>query len=179
MGRWVYREGKKGPISSYFRSYFFACLIFNFIGLIGCMSVKYFDSDGEITKAKWKGAFAGLAFSVAGFAWMIVVTSISDNKFLIAIGAFILLAGFIFGICYKYQPHKKTQSQHLSLTRNNNVEEMTRWVEAYLRNIGMSQIAISAAVSDGKLSASYNLIREKPSISKEDFLIAMEMYEFL
>ena len=48
MGRWVYREGKKGPISSYFRSYFFAGFLFNFIGLIACMSVKYYDE--EITK---------------------------------------------------------------------------------------------------------------------------------
>ena len=58
-------------------------------------------------------------------------------------------------------------------------QEMKLWVEAYLRNIGMNSVAISVAVSDGKLSKSYNLIRRKPSMSKEDFLIEMEMYEFL
>ena len=179
MGRWVYREGKKGPISSYFRSYFFACLIFNFIGLIGCISVKYYDE--EITKAKWNGAFTGLAFSVAGFAWAIIATSAIKNSALVVMTAFILLAGILFGILFKYGG--TTEAEDVSVptaaTQSISSQEMTLWVEAYLRNIGMSSVAISVAVSDGKLSKSYNLIRRKPSISKEDFLIAMEMYEFL
>lgn len=179
MGRWVYREGKKGPISSYFRSYFFACLIFNFIGLIGCISVKYYDE--EITKAKWKGAFAGLAFSIAGFAWAIIATSAIKNNALVVITTFILLAGVFFGILYKYggQEENRTPATTSTPTQIVSPQEMKLWVEAYLRNIGLNQVAIGAAVSDGKLSASYNLIRKKPSISKEDFLIEMEMYEFL
>ena len=179
MGRWVYREGKKGPISSYFRSYFFACLIFNFIGLIGCISVKYYDE--EITKAKWKGAFAGLAFSVAGFVWAIIATSAIKNNALVVITAFILLAGVFFGILYKYggQEEDETPVTTSTPTQSISSQEMKLWVEAYLCNIGMNSVAISAAVSDGKLSKSYNLIRRKPSMSKEDFLIEMEMYEFL
>ena len=179
MGRWVYREGKKGPISSYFRSYFFACLIFNFIGLIGCISVKYYDE--EITKAKWKGAFAGLAFSIAGFAWAIIATSAIKNNALVVITTFILLAGVFFGILYKYggQEEDETPVTTSTPTQSISSQEMKLWVEAYLRNIGMNSVAISAAVSDGKLSKSYNLIRRKPSMSKEDFLIEMEMYEFL
>ena len=95
--------------------------------------------------------------------------------------AFILLAGILFGILFKYGG--TTEAEDVSVptaaTQSISSQEMTLWVEAYLRNIGMSSVAISVAVSDGKLSKSYNLIRRKPSISKEDFLIAMEMYEFL
>ena len=178
MGRWVYREGKKGPISSYFRSYFFACLVFNFIGLIACMSVKYYDE--EITKAKWKGAFSGFAFSVSGFAWAIIATSAIKNNALVIITALILLSGVLFGALYKYGGQEEETSITTPPTKQSiSPQEMKLWVEAYLRNIGMNSVAISAAVSDGKLSKSYNLIRRKPSMSKEDFLIEMEMYEFL
>ena len=179
MGRWVYKEGKKGPISSYFRSYFFACLVFNFIGLIACMSVKYYDE--AITKAKWKGAFTGLAFSIAGFAWAIIATSAIKNNALVIITALILLAGVLFGVLYKYggQENEETSVATPTSTQSISPQEMKLWVEAYLRNIGMNSVAISVAVSDGKLSKSYNLIRRKPSMSKEDFLIEMEMYEFL
>lgn len=179
MGRWVYREGKKEPISNYFRSYFFACLIFNFIGLIACMSVKYYDE--EITKAKWKGAFTGLAFSVTGFAWAIIATSAIKNGALVVITALILLAGILFGILYKYGGATETEDASVltAPTQSISSQEMTLWVEAYLRNIGMSQAAIKVAVSGSKLSKSFALIKRKPSISKDDFLIAMEMYEFL
>lgn len=179
MGRWVYREGKKGPISSYLRSYFFACLIFNFIGLIACMSVKYYDK--EITKAKWKGAFTGLAFSVTGFAWAIIATSAIKNGALVVITALILLVGILFGILYKYGGATEVEEASAPSTPTKSIssQEMTLWVEAYLRNIGMSQTAIKVAVSSGKLSKSFALIKRKPSISKEDFLIAMDMFEFL
>ena len=180
MGRWVYREGKKGPISSYFRSYFFACLIFNFIGLIGCISVKYYDE--EITKAKWRGAFTGLAFGVSGFAWTIIGTTyINNNALVVVIAILIILTSIIFGILYKYggQEKETAQTATSATTQSISSQEMTLWVEAYLRNIGMSSVAISVAASGGKLSKSYNLIRRKPSMSKEDFLIEMEMYEFL
>ena len=179
MGRWVYREGKKEPLSNYFRSYFFACLIFNFIGLIACMSVKYYDE--AITKAKWKGAFTGLAFSIAGFAWAIIATSAIKNGALVIITALILVVGVCFGILYKYggQENEETSVATPTSTQSISPQEMKLWVEAYLRNIGMTSAVISIAASGSKLSRSYNLIRRKPSISKEDFLIAMEMYEFL
>ena len=179
MGRWVYREGKKEPLSNYFRSYFFACLIFNFIGLIGCISVKYYDE--EITKAKWKGAFTGLAFSVAGFAWAIIATSAIKNNALVIITALILLAGVLFGVLYKYGGQEKEAAPTATSTSTQSIspQEMKLWVEAYLRNIGMNSAAISLAVSDNKLSKSYALIKRKPSISQEDFLIAMDMFEFL
>ena len=179
MGRWVYREGKKGPISSYFRSYFFACLVFNFIGLLACMSVKYYDE--EITKAKWKGAFAGLAFSVSGFAWAIIATTAIKNNALVIITAFILLVGVLFGILYKYGGQEKDETPTATSTPTQSIspQEMKLWVEAYLRNIGMTSTVISVATSAGKLSKSYNMIKRKPSISKEDFLIEMGMYEFL
>lgn len=179
MGRWVYREGKKEPLSNYFRSYFFACLIFNFIGLIGCISVKYYDE--EITKAKWKGAFTGLAFSVVGFAWAIIATSAIKNNALVIITALILLAGVLFGVLYKYGGQEKEAAPTATSTSTQSIspQEMKLWVEAYLRNIGMNSAAISVAVSDNKLSKSYALIKRKPSISQEDFLIAMDMFEFL
>lgn len=179
MGRWVYREGKKEPISNYFRSYFFACLIFNFIGLIACMSVKYYDE--AITKAKWKGAFTGLAFSVSGFAWAIIATSAIKNNALVVITALILLAGILFGILYKYggATEAENASAPTVVAQSISSQEMQLWVEAYLRNIGMNSAAISVAVSGSKLSKCYALIKRKPSISKEDFLIAMEMFEFL
>ena len=179
MGRWVYREGKKEPLSNYFRSYFFACLIFNFIGLIGCISVKYYDE--EITKAKWRGTFTGLAFSVTGFAWAIIATSAIKNGALVVITALILLAGILFGILYQYGGATEAEETFAPTapTQSISSQEMTLWVEAYLRNIGMSQAAIKVAVSSGKLSKSFALIKRKPSISKEDFLIAMDMFEFL
>ena len=179
MGKWVYKDGKKGPVSSYFRSYFFAGLIFNFIGLIGCISVKYYDE--EITKAKWRGAFTGLGFSVAGFAWAIIATSTIKNNALVVITALILLIGVFFGILYKYGEREGAKVPVTSPTPVQSISsrEMKLWVKAYLRNIAMNEAAISAAVSDGKLSKSYNLIRKRPSISKEDFLIAIDMLEFL
>ena len=180
MGRWVYREGKKGPISSYFRSYFFAGFLFNFIGLIACMSVKYYDE--EITKAKWKGAFIGFSFSVLGFVWTIIGTTYFNNNVLvIVISIFMVLASILFGILYKYGGQEKDETPTATSTPTKSIspQEMKLWVEAYLCNVGMNAAAISVAVSDGKLSKSYNLIRRKPSMSKEDFLIEMEMYEFL
>ena len=92
-----------------------------------------------------------------------------------------VLASILFGILYKYggQENEETSVATPTSTQNISPQEMKLWVEAYLRNIGMNSVAISAAVSDGKLSKSYNLIRRKPSMSKEDFLIEMEMYEFL
>ena len=179
MGKWVYREGKKEPLSNYFRSYFFACLIFNFIGLIGCISVKYYDE--EITKAKWKGAFTGLAFSVVGIAWAIIATSAIKNNALVVITALILVAGVFFGILYKYGGQEKDETPTATSTPTQSIspQEMKLWVEAYLRNIGMNSAAISVAVSGSKLSKSFALIKRKPSISKEDFLIAMDMFEFL
>ena len=180
MGRWVYREGKKGPISSYFRSYFFAGFLFNFIGLIACMSVKYYDE--KITKAKWKGAFIGFSFSVLGFVWTIIGTTYFNNNVLVVvISIFMVLASILFGILYKYGGQENEETSVATPTSNQSIspQEMKLWVEAYLRNIGMTSAVISVAVSSSKLSRSYNLIRRKPSISKEDFLIAMEMYEFL
>ena len=178
MGRWVYREGKKGPISGYFRSYFFCGLLFNFIGIFACMSVKYYDE--EITKAQWKGLFSGLGFSTSGIAWTIIASSAIKNNALIIISLLIQVAGILFGIFYNYKGNGVSDLiKAPSSSSQISSKEMALWVEAYLRNIGLSSIAISAAVSDGKLSASYHLIRRKPSISKEDFLIEMEMYEFL
>ncbi len=101
MGKWVYREGKKSPLSSYFRSYFFCCLFFNFIGIFGCMSVKYYDE--EITKAKWRGALTGVAFSVSGFAWAIIATTAIKINALVVITLLILVAGIFFGILYNYK----------------------------------------------------------------------------
>ena len=143
------------------------------------MSLKYYDE--EITKAKWKGAFAGLSFSIAGIAWAIIATSSIKNNALVVITAFILLAGVFFGILYKYGGQEEDETPVTTSTPAQSIssQEMKLWVEAYLRNIGMSQTAIKVAVSSGKLSKSFALIKRKPSISKEDFLIAMDMFEFL
>ena len=145
----------------------------------GCISVKYYDE--EITKAKWKGAFTGLAFSVVGFAWAIIATSAIKNNALVIITALILLAGVLFGVLYKYGGQEKEAAPTATSTSTQSIspQEMKLWVEAYLRNIGMNSAAISVAVSDNKLSKSYALIKRKPSISQEDFLIAMDMFEFL
>lgn len=180
MGRWVYREGRKEPLSNFFRSYFFACLIFNFIGLISCIFIRYYDK--EITKAKWKGAFAGLGFGIIGFAWTIVASAvIKNNALTVIIALFILLTAILFGIIYKYGEKYVNISENTPIAPSQSItsQEMTLWVEAYLRNIGMNQNAINAAVSNSRLSKSYALIRKKPSISKEDFLIAMDMFDFL
>ena len=178
MGRWVYREGKKGTTSSYFRSYFFCGLLCNFIGIFACMAVKYYDE--EITKAQWKGLFSGIGFSTSGIAWAIIASSVIKNNTLVIITLFIQISGILFGILYSYKGNSTIESSKTpSSAFQTSSKEKALWVEAYLRNIGMSSIAIGAAVSDGKLNASYKLIRRKPSISKEDFLIEMEMYEFL
>ena len=177
MGRWVYKEAKRESLTNYFRSYFFAGLICNFIGLIAGIAVKYYDD--EITAAKWKGVFAGLGFSVSGFGWAIFATSVLKNGTLAIFTLLILLSGILFGIFYKYKSPKAHNMIKAPINNNISTEEMVLWVQAYLRNIGLNEIAIGVAISDGNVSQSYNLIRKRPSISKEDFLIEMEMYEFL
>ena len=107
MGRWVTRNVKKAPLSKIFKSYFFAGLIFNFIGIIACILVKYYDD--EVTKAKWKGVFSGLGFSVAGFAWAIIATTAIKINSLVIITAFILMAGILFGALYKFGGQNETE----------------------------------------------------------------------
>ena len=178
MGKWVYKAVKKGSLAGCFRGYFFCGLLFNFIGIFACMSVKCYDE--EITKAQWRGLLTGLGFSSLAIAWAIIASSAIKNNALISITLLIQLSGILFGIFFNYKGNSASDSiKAPSSSSQINSKEMALWVEAYLRNIGMNSIAIGAAVSDGKLNASYKLIRRKPSISKEDFLIEMEMYEFL
>ena len=103
MGRWVYKEVKKEPLKNYFRSYFFAGLIFNFIGLLSAMSVKYYDE--EITKAKWLGAISGFGFSAGGFLFIIVFSGTNTvlNRVGAVIAVIIWLIGVVFGIVYNYK----------------------------------------------------------------------------
>jgi len=101
MARWEYHEAKREPLSKMFRSFFYAGLFGNFIGLIAAISVKYFDD--EVTAAKWKGVLSGLAFSVTGFAWAIIATSAIKIPALVAITFLILVSGIIFGACFNYK----------------------------------------------------------------------------
>ena len=102
MGKWIYREGKREPLSNYFRSYFFAGFLFHFIGLMSSATVKYYDD--QITKAKWLGVITGFGFNIAGIVLPLILSSIIENK---RIAGFfwigILLAGFLFGVLYKYK----------------------------------------------------------------------------
>lgn len=50
-------------------------------------------------------------------------------------------------------------------------------VIAYLRNFKLSEITITEAVVDSKLEQSYQLIKDNPKITKEEFLRIMEIEE--
>ena len=178
MGRMVYRVSKKEPLQNYFRSYFFAGLFFNFIGVLSCLSVKYYDE--EITKAQWKGVFTGFAFSIVGLAGNIIASSaIQSTAVYIIIALFLLSAEVLFGILYKYKGNGKAKQSitEPKFLQNISPQEASPWIEFYLAYIGISQDTIKKALSDTNLSKCFMLIQKNPFISKEDFLIAMDLVD--
>lgn len=49
----------------------------------------------------------------------------------------------------------------------------------YLQSLGLDMITIGEAVEDQKLEKSYQLIKENPQITKNEFLEKMEIEEFV
>ena len=55
--------------------------------------------------------------------------------------------------------------------------EMGILVMDYLQTLGMSMMTVGTAISDKNLKKSYQLIKDNPQISKQDFLNQMGIEE--
>ena len=56
--------------------------------------------------------------------------------------------------------------------------KMGSLVSNYLKELGTDPVTIAEAVSDNNYKKSYQLIKNNPQITKEEFLKAMKMKEF-
>jgi len=57
--------------------------------------------------------------------------------------------------------------------------KMSIYVMDYLQGLGMNMTTVGEAISDENYKKSFRLIQENPGISKEDFLNAMGLEEWV